>query len=424
MKADNQQDPAPQADLPGGDAQRHHQPSYASPASPRAATPQPARSLSPPVRAEVNTPTRPPQANPHQTVLESLLQSGLEPVEIEAEWQRYYQGLHDNDKHHLWQTLHGLPESSDWLPASEAVDKSSEAKPVGGPRPKKTIKQTQGNLEELSRRFQRGWQQSWQVPDSIQGNRRQVIAYNVKTVVVAVVVGLGVYSVFHIGIWNENYLQPYLRPQANAARAQVIITPGVQLTDPEPRLYIPKLATELDVDYEVQRRQSGESSGELHNRFQAALTDSVVHYPTSALPGQGHNAVIMGHSGGNIFSPGSPNYKFAFSRLRDLNTDDLLVLNYQRRQFVYKVYEKRVVLPSEVSVLRRAPRDHSLTLITCDPPGSNVRRLVVFAQQISPTPTGQTGQGQLIDLDQLGDEDAFLPGNTPSLLDSLRNPDY
>ena len=424
MKADNQQDPILQADPLGGGAQHHHQPGYASPASPRAATPQPARSLSPPVRVEVNTPTRPTQANPHQAVLESLLQSGLEPAEIEAEWQRYYQRLHDDDKHHLWQTLHGLPEFPDLPPTSEVVDKSPQADPAGASKPRQTIKHAQGNLEKLSRRFQRGWQQSWQIPDSIQGNRRQVIAYNVKTVVVAVVVGLGVYSAFHIGIWNEKYLQPYLRPQANAAQAQVIITPGAQLTDPEPRLYIPKLAIELNVDYEVQRRQPGEPASGLHARFQAALTDSVVHYPTSALPGQGHNAVIMGHSGGNIFSQGSPNYKFAFSRLKDLNRGDLLVLNYQRRQFVYKVYEKKIVLPSEVSVLRRAPRDHSLTLITCDPPGSNVRRLVVFAQQISPTPTGPTAQGQLIDLDQLGDEDAFLPGNTPSLLDSFRSPNY
>ena len=411
---------------PGADPQADDRPQPTNSLSPRAAVPNPVRSLSPADRIEIETPIRPAQENPHQAVLESLLQTGLSPDRIEAQWQDYYQSLSDHEKHNLWRTLHGQPPEE---PAESAESGPDEPESLTAVAASKLValeaaKQTKENLGEFGRRFHRGWQESWQTPESIRGNRRQVIAYNLKTVVVAAAVFLAVYSAFHITVWNEKYLQPYLRPQANAAHAQVIITPGATLVDPEPRLYIPKLATELDVDYEVLRRQPGESATSLHNRFQAALTDSVVRYPTSSLPGQGHNIVIMGHSGSNIFSQGSPNYKFAFSRLNDLNGGDLLVLNYQRRQFVYKVYEKRVVQPNEISVLRQAPQDYTLTLITCDPPGSNVRRLVVFAGQISPIPTGQTSAGQLIDIDQLGDDEAFLPGNTPSLLDSLRSPDY
>lgn len=364
--------------------------------------------------------------NPHLAALESLLNSGMPADKIEQEWQGYYQQLHDDDKHHLWQTLHGpiggdQPEE----PAPAPETKPEPELELSKKKPPQLRQQARENIGEFGRRFQRGWQKSWQTPESIKHSRRQVIAYNLKTVLVAAGVGLGVYSLFQFTVWNENYLQPYLRPQANAVQAQVIVTPGATLLDdPSPQLYIPKLAIELDVDYGVPRRQTAETFDDLNNRFQEALTDAVVHYPTSSLPGQGDNVVIMGHSGGNFFSEGNPNYKFAFSRLRDLDPGDLIVANYQRRQYVYKVYENRVILPNAVEVLRQAPKPDSITLITCDPPGNNAKRRVVFAQQISPIPSGQSGQGQLIDLDQISGEGAVLPGNSPSLLDSLRSPNY
>lgn len=363
--------------------------------------------------------------NPHLVVLESLLGSGGSPDEIEQQWQRYYQELHDDDKHHLWRTLHGPLDVDE--PSETIEPPAADLEPGPEPTQRESLRrryQASGGLGEFGRRFQRGWQKSWRTPESIKHDRRQVIAYNLKTFFVAVGVFLGLYSLVQFTVWNELYLQPYLRPQANAAQAQVIVTPGAVAVDPAPRLYIPKLAIELNVDYGVSRRQADETFDDLNNRFQTALTEAVVHYPTSSLPGRGDNVVIMGHSGGNFFSEGNPNYKFAFSRLQDLKTGDLIVANYQSRQYVYKVYEERIVAPSAVEVLRRAPKPNSITLITCDPPGNNIRRLVVFAEQISPIPSGQSGQGQLIDLDQLTGEGAVLPGNSPSLLDSLRSPNY
>lgn len=394
--------------------------SHSSLSSPRAATPRPARFGDRPL-APSEMLSRPETPNPHQAVLESLLNSGMPADKIEQEWQDYYQKLNDEDKHHLWRTLHGPLEDP---PSQTSAELEGSPEPSPTPTAAQPEPKVRAGLGEFGRRFALGWQRSWATPESMRHDRRQVIAYNLKTVLVATGVGLGVYSLFQFTVWNENYLQPYLRPQANAAQAQVIVTPGATSVDPSPRLYIPKLAIELEVDYGVSRRQQAESFDDLNDRFQEALTDAVVHYPTSSLPGKGDNVVIMGHSGGNIFSEGNQNYKFAFSRLRDLTTGDLIVANYQGRQYVYKVYEKRVVEPSAVEVLRQSPKPHSITLITCDPPGNNVRRLVVFAQQISPTPSDRTSQGQLIDLEQLSGEGAVLPGNSPSLIESLRNPNY
>ena len=420
---DNRQPNLPQGAGSTGGNQRRPTAGHSGFSTPRAATPRPARFGDRPLPPS-ETSARNENKSTHHTVLESLLNSGMPANKIEQEWQRYYQGLGDDDKHHLWRTLHGPVDDEvlvDEIPVEVGLAPPSERLEIDtGLR----RQQTRENIEELGRRFHRGWQKSWQTPESMRHSRRQVIAYNLKTVLVAAGVAFAVYSVSQFTVWNELYLQPYLRPQANASQAQVIVTPGVMLVDPSPRLYIPKLATELAVDYEVPRRQGVESFDDLNTRFQVALTEAVVHYPTSSLPGQGDNVVIMGHSGGNIFSEGNQNYKFAFSRLQDLKGGDLIVANYQSRQYVYKVYEKRIVPPSAVEVLRQAPKPHSITLITCDPPGNNVNRLVVFAEQISPSPSGQTAQGQLIDLDQLAGEGAVLPGNSPSLIDSLRSPDY
>ena len=421
---DKKQQPQPSSEDESTD-KRQTVSSQSSSAPPRAATPRPARFGDRPLPPSEMSARAEPQ-NPHQAVLESLLNSGLPADKIEQEWQTYYQALPDGDKHHLWQTLHGPidePQAPDPEPEPEPeLILSSPSEPARGAVGLR--QQAQRSFGEFSRRFHRGWQKSWQTPESIKHSRRQVIAYNLKTVLVATVVGLGVYSLFQFTVWNENHLQPYLRPQANAAQAQVIVTPGATLVDPAPRLYIPKLAIELNVDYEVPRRQAEESFDDLNKRFQGALTNAVVHYPTSSLPGEGSNVVIMGHSGGNFFSEGNPNYKFAFSRLRDLTTGDLIVANYGSRQYVYKVYESRVVLPSAVEVLRQAPKPNSITLITCDPPGNNIKRLVVWAEQISPIPSDQSTGGQLIDLDQLTGDGAVLPGNSPSLFESLTSPDY
>ncbi|HYH35891.1 MAG TPA: hypothetical protein VD706_00095, partial [Candidatus Saccharimonadales bacterium] len=54
------------------------------------------------------------------------------------------------------------------------------------------------------------------------------------------------------------------------------------------------------------------------------------------------------------------------------------------------------------------------TLITCDPPGTSLRRLVVVGQQISPDPSGNT-QAAIPDTGGQSGTDTNLPGNGPTL---------
>ena len=345
------------------------------------------------------------EISPHQLFLQNLAQAGLTSGEIESRWQEYYQQLSPQGKQEVWASV------QERQIQERQVDPNSDFQEI---TPKNKIWPA----------FLVGWRQlrnrqlAWSRPTRLGGDGREKLKYNLKTLFWAGLTGFLVYGFFQIAFFNENYLQPYIRPKAVVADAAVIITPDKTSVSPEAKLYIPKLGLELKVDYSVDSKKEGESWDQVENRFQVALKEAILHYPNSSNPGSSGNVVLFGHSGGNFFTSGNPDYKFAFSRLRDLADNDLIIANFEGQQFVYKVYGAEVVWPHETRVLGAAPQPNSITLITCDPPGRNTKRLVVYAQQISPSP----------DLNQVGPATTpvgqKVPGNSPSLLDSLRSSDY
>ncbi len=115
--------------------------------------------------------------------------------------------------------------------------------------------------------------------------------------------------------------------------------------------------------------------------FLQALHSGVVHYPDTALPGQTGNVVIFGHSSGQWWAPG--NYKFVFTLLDKLQSQDLIFLDYQGTRYIYRVYDSFVVKPTDLSVLNQGSKN-ILTLITCTPVGTSTNRLIVRAQQVVP----------------------------------------
>jgi sortase A len=147
---------------------------------------------------------------------------------------------------------------------------------------------------------------------------------------------------------------------------------------------------------------------------QDSLEDGVVHYASSPEPGEIGNSVIVGHSSNNILNSGK--YKFAFVLLRRLEKDDTFFIHKDGIRYTYKIYDKKIVPPTDVSVLGPADRTNSMTLITCDPPGTSVNRLIIVAEQISPDPSGNTEA--VIDIEPT-DEEVELPSNAPTLWSRL-----
>lgn len=106
------------------------------------------------------------------------------------------------------------------------------------------------------------------------------------------------------------------------------------------------------------------------------LLKSLVHYSGSSLPGQKGNAVIFGHSTlPQFFNP--KNYKSIFSTLHTLKVGDTVTVTFDGVLYQYAILAITVVDPKDVSVLEQQYDASSITIITCTPPGTYWKRLVI-----------------------------------------------
>lgn len=106
------------------------------------------------------------------------------------------------------------------------------------------------------------------------------------------------------------------------------------------------------------------------------------HYPNSALPGNVGNAFIYGHSVLPFFY-NPKNYKTIFSTLDKLEIGDRFYIKYNDKMLTYKVESRLIVAPDKVNPLFEwKPRylgESTVTLMTCVPPGTREKRLLVNA---------------------------------------------
>ena len=222
---------------------------------------------------------------------------------------------------------------------------------------------------------------------------------------------------YQLVYYNQRYVLPFITP-GNTTNVQVIITPEATAGSQEPSLIIPSLGVQLPVVYGEPFIKASETAADFEDRMQEALKNGVVHYPGTQEPGVAgadfnSNFVVIGHSSGNIFASGD--YLYAFVDLHRLEKGDLFIANYRGTQYIYKIYEKRVILPTDVEILGAAPKPNSATLITCYPPDKNSHRIIVIGEQISPDPAASDPTTRLVNTKKLQDHN--IPGYAPGLFD-------
>lgn len=113
------------------------------------------------------------------------------------------------------------------------------------------------------------------------------------------------------------------------------------------------------------------------------LKYGVVHYKGTTKPGEvaddgKGNVFISGHSSYYWWDDGK--YKTVFANLDQLNEGDEIAIGYEDIAYVYKVVEKKEVDPNDVSVLAQNTEKPTLSLMTCVPVGTNLRRLIIKAE--------------------------------------------
>lgn len=375
----------------------------------------------------------------HQKYMKDLSNSGRSLAEIQTAWHEYYTSLSDQEKNEVWQEFYNEhqrikkqsvePKPVD-APEKARTENSEESK--AAPESKKTpVSQSRVPISNNTaamkkKRTRKSSSKTAKAKEKLtevavvndlkqhlltQIQSRAEIKNNPHARALAFGLSMGFLTIFILlfSFFNEKFITPFVRPNANVSATPIIVDPGASgPVGPEAKIIIPKINVEAPVIYDVPSIEE--------KAIQKGLENGVVHYITTPNPGEKGNSVIFGHSSSNILNKGK--YKFAFLMLKSLDKGDTFIVQKDGKRYVYKVFNEFVTAPNDFSVLNAIEdKPATMTLITCDPPGSSSNRLIIQAEQIFPDPSGNKPSS----VKQTGGAPVQLPGNSESLWQRIIN---
>ncbi len=148
-----------------------------------------------------------------------------------------------------------------------------------------------------------------------------------------------------------------------------ILTP----VDPNFSIVIPKIGANAKVLSNI------DASDE--NIYLDALNKGVAHTLGTSFPGEGGHIFLFAHSTDYFWNISS--YNAIFYLLYKLEKNDEVNIFYKGQRYVYRVIGQEVVDPSQVQYLTRKTNREFLTLQTCWPPGTTLKRLLIFAVRVA-----------------------------------------
>ncbi|MFZ5424979.1 MAG: sortase [Patescibacteria group bacterium] len=165
------------------------------------------------------------------------------------------------------------------------------------------------------------------------------------------------------------------------------VDPKVLLTNPS--IKVPGYIVPVDTSFSVVIPKIGANSKVVanvdpynSNEYQVQLTKGVAHALGTSFPGMPGNTFLFAHSSGNIFEANK--YNSIFYLLNKLEYGDEIFVAYFGELYTYKVHTIKVVEAADVEYLKDENSDKSmLTLMTCWPAGTTLKRLIVQADVIN-----------------------------------------
>lgn len=306
-------------------------------------------------------------------------------------WQDYYKQYYE--RYYMSRINQASEQTSQTPPSSMASPQPDAQAPHTGQR---SFSQTEAMAE---------------LRDSLVGKLRQTARQaRGSRHFVPIAAACGVVILFLFLQYNRaliSNVQAYISP-GNVNPANFIVNPSTEVVvGPDPKLIIPKINVDVPVVYDVTPDYDAQMK---------AMESGVAYFGipgANSKPGQIGNTVLSGHSSNDILDKGD--YKFIFARLDQLEAGDSIYLNYEGKRYTYTVTKKKVVTPTEVSALVYPTTKPELTLITCTPLGTSLNRLLVTAEQVSPSPTAALAAPA----SDATAPSAAMPGNSPTLLQRM-----
>ena len=314
-------------------------------------------------------------------------------------WQEYYQKYYSD---------YYIKAAKDYVAKQQALNSQnftnvSEVQPALKTTEKTPEKQGSAGEKELT--FKEKIQARARERENVSRRRRFLTPILAGVAVVLVILFLQ---------YNRLIFAPiaaYVSPGESPATEIDPVDPTVTLTkvSAENKLIIPKLNVDVPIRFGVGV-----------DGVMSAMNNGVAHYQiagASAYPGEIGNFVITGHSAGDIYS--SNPYKFIFSGLERLEEGDIIYVHYNSVRYTYKMVRSETIEPTEVSKLIYETDKPMLTLVTCWPLGTSRYRLLITAEQISPSYEGATVADDNFEYEFK--EDESLPENEETFFTRIWN---
>ena len=351
------------------------------------------------------SPQREPSAN--QQVPDSLKKQDNYQPQVTAEqwsqyhsaWQKYYQTYYE--RYYVNHLSNKQREMRSYIESNIANSHQDNTPAADNPEPDETVSQSDAVKQLRS-----------EIRQKVRDNAKKVkkSRHFVPAIAGVVVVLVFVFLQYNRVIFGA--VAAYTTP-GNIEPQNIIVDPTVNVeVGPEPRMVIPKINIDAPVVYGI---------GADHDSQMKAMESGIAHFSipgANAVPGQVGNAVFAAHSSNDAFARGD--YKFVFAQNEKLAKDDIIYMNYNSKRYTYKVTSMEVVLPSEVNKIQIQTDKPMLTLISCVPLGTAEKRLLVFAEQISPDPSGAAESSQQNSDESSGQETDKIPGQpSPTIFERM-----
>lgn len=117
------------------------------------------------------------------------------------------------------------------------------------------------------------------------------------------------------------------------------------------------------------------------DKYLPALKKGVAHAAGTGVPGQIGNVYLFAHSTDAFWNVNT--YNAVFYLIGKLQPGDEIDVYYQGSLHKYQTYLRAVVEPDSTQYLGALnPGEKTLTLQTCYPPGTTLKRLIVLAKEV------------------------------------------
>lgn len=190
-----------------------------------------------------------------------------------------------------------------------------------------------------------------------------------KNLTVLVVFTLTIFCTINFPALYRIY-QYRLYPQNFADTSTKLACPGPKTNTlySENSLVIGRIGVKANVKWDV-----------LAPDIMSVLETDLAHIGGTGKPGEGKNIFITGHSSNYWWNEGSLNTVFAL--LPELKEKDEIYLAYKGKVYKYEVQQKIELTKDKVTDYVSSDKEQ-LTLMTCVPVGTNLKRLLIIAEPV------------------------------------------